>query len=72
MTVQHVLFVMVLLFMKENLHLSNVEKMRSKKFAAGLNVVLLWKAIMTSKKVTRSNPLLWKKFQDNIAKGVAI
>ena len=26
---------------------------------------------MTSKKVTRSNPLLWKKFQDNIAKGVA-
>jgi hypothetical protein len=71
-TAQHVLFVMVLLFMKENLHLSNVEKMRSKKFAADLNVVLLWKAIMTSKKGIRSNPLLWKRSQDNFLKGVAI
>lgn len=51
---------------------TNVEKMRSKKFAADLNVVLLWKAIMTSKKGIRSNPLLWKRSQDNFLKGVAI
>ncbi len=47
-------------------------KMRSKKFAADLNVVLLWKAIMTSKKGIRLNPLLWKRSQDNFLKGVAI